>query len=84
MIGVVLAHIFDAKVVNDEKKNDVFGGVFPKIRSERDGGRIQTWRDADGGGHLKCAWPVSGLAFLCRFPYKPIRWSPGREDCTGG
>ena len=38
MIGVVLAHIFDAEVVNDEQKNDVFGGVFPKRGDARDGG----------------------------------------------
>ena len=30
MIGVVLAHIFDSKVLNNERKNDVFGGVFTK------------------------------------------------------
>ena len=30
MIGVVFAHVFDAKVVKDEQKNDVFGWVFPK------------------------------------------------------
>ena len=38
MISVVLAHIFDAKVVNDEQKNEVFGGGFPKRGGARDGG----------------------------------------------
>ena len=38
MIGVVLAHIFDAEVVNDEQKNDVFGSVFPQRGGERNVG----------------------------------------------
>ena len=38
MIGVVLADIFDAEVINNERKNDVFGGVFPKRGGECDGG----------------------------------------------
>ena len=38
MIGVVLAHIFDSKVLNNERKNDVFGGVFTKRGGVHDGG----------------------------------------------
>ena len=38
MIGVVLAHILDAKVINNEQKYDVFGGVFPKRVGARNGG----------------------------------------------
>ena len=38
MIGVALAHILDAKVINNEQKYDVFGGVFPKRVGARNGG----------------------------------------------
>ena len=38
MIDVVFAPIFDAEVVNDERKNDVFGGMFPKIGGARNRG----------------------------------------------
>ena len=59
MIDVVFVHIFDAEVINDELKNDVFGGVFPKRGGARQG-HIQTWIDADGGVHSQCAQIVSG------------------------
>ena len=38
MISVVLAHIFDAEVINDEQNNDVFDGVFPKRGGACNGG----------------------------------------------
>ena len=38
MISIVLADIFDAKVINDELKNDDFGDVFPKREGARDVG----------------------------------------------
>ena len=38
MIGVVLAHMSDAEVINGERKNDFFGGVLPKRGGVRDGG----------------------------------------------
>ena len=68
MIGVVLAHIFDAKVVNDEKKNDVFGGVFPKIRSERDGGAYPNLE--------RCRWRRSfEMRLVCFRPGIPLQIS---------
>ena len=30
MVGVFFANIFDAKIVNDQRENDVFGSFFPK------------------------------------------------------
>ena len=38
IIDVVLPHIIDTEVINNERKNDVFGGVFPKRGDARDGG----------------------------------------------
>ena len=50
IIDVVLPHIIDTEVINNERKNDVFGGVFPKRGDAHDGGISKL-----GDMHLKAA-----------------------------